>query len=464
MTQSAAHTPPFLIEAARSRSGDDPIFALNAEAQRRARGGEAVVNATLGALMDDQGKLAVMKSVFETLAAVDPQRAAGYAPIAGERGFLDAVVGDLFGASELARCSVAASTPGGTGALHHAIVNFLEPGQALLAPEYYWGPYKTLADHTRRKVETFRMFDGARRFDSAAFERGLEGQLRTQGRALVLLNTPCNNPTGYSLDAQEWSDVTRIVRAAARRAPVALLVDHAYAKFGGANAERWVEHAAQIVGEALLLVAWTASKSFTQYGARVGALVAVHPDESERQRARLLVPRHVVELQPRGTTRDRQAARRRHAARARRRRTRAAAQAPRRTRRGLQHRRARRAARLPALRGRLLRQRLRAAPRGRGRAHARRGRVCRPDPRRAPRRAVFDARARCSAPRPSARRGPGRCELTGETVPCPRAKSTNTRAVGSCSTTMDRVCTCSTTCTCSRRSPSCAASASATPS
>jgi len=284
MTQSAAHTPPFLIEAARSRSGDDPIFALNAEAQRRARAGEAVVNATLGALMDDQGKLAVMKSVFEALAAVDPQRAAGYAPIAGERGYLDAVVGDLFGASELARYSVAAATPGGTGALHHAIVNFLEPGQALLAPEYYWGPYKTLADHTRRKVETFRMFDGARRFDSAAFERGLEGQLRSQGRALVLLNTPCNNPTGYSLDAQEWSDVTRIVRAAARRAPVALLVDHAYAKFGAPGSERWVEHAAQIVGEALLLVAWTASKSFAQYGARVGALVAVHPDESERKR------------------------------------------------------------------------------------------------------------------------------------------------------------------------------------
>ncbi len=285
MTQSALHpTPPFLIEAARSRSGDDPIFALNAEAQRRAKAGEAVVNATLGALMDDQGRLAVMKSVFEAFAQVDPQRAAGYAPIAGERGFLDAVVGDLFGASELARASIAAATPGGTGALHHAIVNFLEPGQALLAPEYYWGPYKTLADHTRRKVETFRMFDAARRFDSAAFERALDGQVRTQGRALVLLNTPCNNPTGYSLDAAEWSEVTRIVRAAARRAPVALLVDHAYAKFGGPGAERWVEHAAQIVGEALLLVAWTASKSFTQYGARVGALVAVHPDPAERKR------------------------------------------------------------------------------------------------------------------------------------------------------------------------------------
>lgn len=285
MTQSALQpTPPFLIEAARSRSGDDPIFALNAEAQRRSKAGEAVINATLGALMDDQGRLAVMKCVFDAFAQVDAQRAAGYAPIAGERGYLEAVVADLFGASELAKSSIAVATPGGTGALHHAIVNFLEPGQALLAPEYYWGPYKTIAEHTRRKVETFRMFDSARRFDSAAFERALDGQLVSQGRALVVLNTPCNNPTGYSLDSAEWSEVTRIVRAAARRAPVALLVDHAYAKFGGPRSEAWVEHAAQLVGEALLLVAWTASKSFTQYGARVGALVAVHSDPAERKR------------------------------------------------------------------------------------------------------------------------------------------------------------------------------------
>jgi aromatic-amino-acid transaminase len=33
-----------------------------------------------------------------------------------------------------------------------------------------------------------------------------------------------------------------------------------------------------------LLVAWTVSKSFALYGARVGALVAAHPDADERQR------------------------------------------------------------------------------------------------------------------------------------------------------------------------------------
>ena len=58
-----------LIPDSQGRSGDDPIFALNAEATRRAKAGESIVNATLGALMEDDGRLATMPVVFETLAA-----------------------------------------------------------------------------------------------------------------------------------------------------------------------------------------------------------------------------------------------------------------------------------------------------------------------------------------------------------------------------------------------------------
>ncbi|MCE9595664.1 MAG: aminotransferase class I/II-fold pyridoxal phosphate-dependent enzyme [Planctomycetes bacterium] len=276
--------PSFLIPDCVARPGDDPIFALNAEAARRRAGGEKVINATLGALMDDRGELAVMPSVFEALARVPQKRAAGYAPIAGESRFLELVIRDLYGASPLAAQSIAAATPGGTGALHHAIVNFLEPGQALLTTDYYWGPYKTLAEHTRRRVETFAMFDRAGRFGAEAFERALNETLARQGRALVLLNTPCHNPTGYSLDAREWDDVERIVRAASATAPVALCIDFAYARFAAGAADAWVRNVERLAGDALILVAYTASKSFAQYGARVGALVATHPDEAERKR------------------------------------------------------------------------------------------------------------------------------------------------------------------------------------
>ena len=175
---NAAALNSHLISDSQGRSGDDPIFALNAEATRRAKAGESIVNATLGALMEDDGRLATMPVVFETLAAVPPDKAAAYAPIAGEPRFLAAVIKDLYGESQLAQDSVAAATPGGTGALHHAVVNFLAPGEALLTPSYYWGPYRTIAQHTGRRVETFLMFDGHGAFNVSAFPSLARSALR----------------------------------------------------------------------------------------------------------------------------------------------------------------------------------------------------------------------------------------------------------------------------------------------
>jgi aromatic-amino-acid transaminase len=271
-----------LIRESQDRPADDPIFALNAEAVRRAAAGEKILNATLGALVEDDGRLAVMPTVFEALAAVPPERAAAYAPIAGEPRFLKAVIRDLYGESALARDAVAVATPGGTGALHHAVVNFLSPGEALLTTDYYWGPYRTIAQHTRRKVETFPMFDTEGGFDGEAFTTVLDAQMASQRRALVILNSPCHNPTGYSLDDADWSALAAGLRAAAARGPVALCIDLAYAHFGAAPPSHWLPHAEALAGEVLVLVAWTASKSFAQYGARVGALVASHPDADER--------------------------------------------------------------------------------------------------------------------------------------------------------------------------------------
>jgi aromatic-amino-acid transaminase len=273
-----------LIPEAQRRPGDDPIFALNAAAQARAAKGETVINSTLGALMEDDGHLAILPSVTDALAAVAGERAAAYAPIAGDPAFLQAVIRDLFGGTGLEAQAVAVATPGGTGAVHHAIVNFLEPGESLLTTSYYWSPYQIMADHTRRGVETFNMFGAHGRLDTPAFETALFGLLERQERALVILNSPCHNPTGYSLDETEWKEVVRILKAGSERGSVAFLNDYAYAKFGGPGADDWIEHVKDLGADVPLLVAWTVSKSFAQYGARIGALVAVHPDEAERKR------------------------------------------------------------------------------------------------------------------------------------------------------------------------------------
>ncbi len=274
----------FLIPSRSARPSDDPIFALNTEAKARAEKGEAVVNATVGSLLNDDGTLATMDSVVETLRETPASVSAGYAPISGSPDFLRAVVRDLLGDREEARFATAAATPGGTGALRHAVANFIEPGQALLTTSFYWGPYKTLADEADRTVATFEMFDAEGKLNTVAFEAKLDELLAKQGRALVVLNSPCHNPTGYSFDADEWHRVRTIVEERASKGPIAVCLDVAYARFGAQPLDLMVNEMLKLTPKALVLFAWSASKSFLEYCLRVGALVAVAPDDEERKR------------------------------------------------------------------------------------------------------------------------------------------------------------------------------------
>ena len=243
-----------------------------------------MVNATLGMLMEDDGSLAVLPSVQAAYSRVDRIAASAYAPLAGTEAFREAVIEDVFGGSPLRASALAVATAGGTGAIHCALSAFLEPGQAVYSSSWHWGPYEILAQHAGRKLATFPMFDSRGRFDLAAFETGLAALVREQGRALVLLNFPCHNPTGYSLDAGEWAALARILRESGERAPTTLCVDLAYARYAGSDAADWVEHLLPATETCTLLVAWSASKAFAQYGARIGALLAVSPDAAERTR------------------------------------------------------------------------------------------------------------------------------------------------------------------------------------
>ncbi|MBT8335688.1 MAG: aminotransferase class I/II-fold pyridoxal phosphate-dependent enzyme [Gemmatimonadetes bacterium] len=277
-----ATAPTSLIPASRGRVGDHPIFVLHAEATRRAAAGESIVNATLGALTTDEGTLAVLPSVLEAFADAQARRAAGYAPISGRPEFRRAVIDSLFAETPLADRAVAVATPGGTGAIYQAMVNFLEPGQRLLTTQYFWGPYRDISMHSGRGIDTFALFGADGGFDTAALAEGMERHAAEQGRVFLVMNFPCHNPTGYSLSPEEWDEVATVVRRVGARVPVTVLIDAAYLHYAGDGRDAWVPAAEAMLEAATVLVAWTASKAFTQYGSRTGALVALHRDDAER--------------------------------------------------------------------------------------------------------------------------------------------------------------------------------------
>ncbi|HEX6881931.1 MAG TPA: aminotransferase class I/II-fold pyridoxal phosphate-dependent enzyme [Planctomycetota bacterium] len=273
-----------LVSACSEEGGDDPIFALSAEAARRRAGGEDVVDSTLGTLLDEEGRLATIRAVGEAYGRIPWDRGAGYAPIAGARPFLAAVQADLFGSHPVAERAVGVATPGGTGALALAVALFLEPGQSVLTTSYHWSPYATIATQAGRGLETFAMFAADGRLDLAALAEALARSGRRQGRTLLFLNTPCHNPTGYSLDEADWRGLAEVLASAAADQALTVLVDMAYARYARSDPRAWLAHAEPLLGRSTWLVAWSASKAFTQYGARVGALFALEAEARERTR------------------------------------------------------------------------------------------------------------------------------------------------------------------------------------
>jgi aspartate/tyrosine/aromatic aminotransferase len=266
-----------LIPFRRGLPGDDPIFLLNAEAQRRKAAGEDIVNATVGALLDDAGRLVVLDSVMGLWREMGEMEVAPYAPIAGDPAFLKALTQLHWPSVE--RIGAGVATPGGSGALALSVRNFLEPGMAVLTGAPYWGPYLTIASEDGLRVETapWLGFGRGEGLDQLAWAAKLNELMTLQGRLLVWINDPCHNPTGTILPEADRDALFGLLEHAAERGPVTLLLDFAYQNYAADAAavreslDAYAAFGAR--GKVLVGASMSLSKCFTLYGSRGGALV-----------------------------------------------------------------------------------------------------------------------------------------------------------------------------------------------
>jgi aspartate/tyrosine/aromatic aminotransferase len=263
-----------LIPTRRAFPADDPIFALNAEAQARKATGEAVLNATVGALLDDSGQLVVLESVMDLWRELTELEVAPYAPIAGDPAFLKALVQRHW--PRQATAGAACATPGGSGALALSLRNFLERGQTLLTTAPYWGPYATLAAENGLHLATAPWPAAGQPLDGEAWDAALRSLMKAQGRVMLWLNDPCHNPSGRSLSRADRAVLAGLLRDVSALGPVTLLLDVAYLDYTrepGAVAEALSDYAALgAEGRVLVGASLSLSKAMTLYGARCGAL------------------------------------------------------------------------------------------------------------------------------------------------------------------------------------------------
>lgn len=231
------------------------------------------IDLTVGMYKTADGATPVMRCVKAAEKwLVENQETKGYLSPEGDLAFVELLKPLIFkGDLQKDARVVGAQTPGGTGAIRLAgdLVTASGRDCTVWLGLPTWGNYRPLLSASRLKVETYTSFDVATQ--THKFDEVMGALGRARSGDIIVLQASCNNPTGVSFTAAEWSQIARTLSA---RGLIPLL-DVAYQGLGKGFEEdvAGVQTVLAQVEEAL--IAYSCDKNFGVYRDRVGAMYAV---------------------------------------------------------------------------------------------------------------------------------------------------------------------------------------------
>lgn len=258
----------------------DKIFGIAGKAavMIEKEGKDKVIDATIGALLDDEGKFVVFESVWEGLHKLSPADFANYAPISGLPAYLDIVQKYAFGNHRPNMYTAAVATPGGSGAIRNTFVNYSKTGDTILTCDWYWAAYHTLATENYRKLDTYKLLTEDGKYNVESLKEKCDAYLAVQDSLLLIINTPAHNPTGFSLTDEDWSKVIDLVNGYGEKGKrITIFIDAAYIDYtDNPDASRvFFKLFEKAHDNVLAVIGYSASKGFTLYGMRVGAMICM---------------------------------------------------------------------------------------------------------------------------------------------------------------------------------------------
>lgn len=258
----------------------DPILGLTDAFAQDPRPDK--INLTIGVYRDESGLTPILDSVKRAeQRLLSSEKSKGYLGIDGLPEFRklagELTLGEWVEPERVSVCQ----TPGGTGALRVA-ADFLAkqaPQARVWCSTPTWPNHISIFGSAGFETKAYPYLSGDRK--SLDFAAMLE-LLEREGRAgdVMLLHACCHNPTGIDPTAEQWSGLAELT---AQRGMLPL-IDFAYHGFGDGLDEDRQAIAEISKHHAEFLICSSYSKNFGLYSERVGALLAVCPDEIIAQR------------------------------------------------------------------------------------------------------------------------------------------------------------------------------------
>lgn len=279
-----------LAKGLEERNLVDKVFSIAKKAKDAAAkyGDENVVNATIGSLYNEDGKLVVLKAVDKAYRELAPEDFAGYASaFTGSPEYKESVkisiLGKEYKEDFAGHYMSVIGTPGGTGAVSNSIKNYMNEGDTLLLPKWLWSPYILMANERKGDCDYYEMFDANGEFDLKDFGDRVNRLAEKQDNVVIIINDPCQNPTGYKLSIDEWKKTFEILGAASEKANIILINDIAYIDYDDrteAEKKEYRELFKNLPDKVFVIFAFSISKSLTSYGLRVGAQLALSKNKN----------------------------------------------------------------------------------------------------------------------------------------------------------------------------------------
>ena len=263
------------------------ILVLGGIAKEMKAKDSSVVNATIGMLYDEKGKLFTFQSVDEVLKNLTAEEKYAYSSTPGNKDYHEALKRWIFKEYydeilSTMKCSVIA-TPGGTGAVANTFSNYLNPDDLVLLPDYMWGNYKQMAYECFAGFTTYSLFEEDH-FNLDSVQNKINELKKLQKRVVLVINDPCHNPTGYTMSYEEWQKLIDIINAATEDGtPFVLLYDMAYIDYDSRGFEATRQNIRlfqKLNSSVLAILAFSGSKTMALYGLRIGAQVALAKEQS----------------------------------------------------------------------------------------------------------------------------------------------------------------------------------------
>ena len=262
------------------------IITLGAIAAEEKKKDPSVVNATIGMYFNEKGKLVTYESVNKALMELTDTEKYAYASTPGSASYHEALKRwifreyyDEFMEKTYVSCM---ATPGGSGAISNTFSNYLNEGDEALLPNYMWGNYKQFAYENHASFRTYNLFKD-NHLDLEDIKKNMYELKEKQGRILLVINDPCQNPTGYTMTDSEWVELVDLINeVSSDGTPFILLHDMAYIDYdyrGFKSTRNNLRLYEKLNKNVLVILAFSGSKTLALYGIRIGAQVAISTNE-----------------------------------------------------------------------------------------------------------------------------------------------------------------------------------------